>query len=99
MLGEQIFRVNQAKYFILNTNEIVTVSLKYRFWVRAWHKRESLYFTLTRVVEGKLLGSYFVKERKPLFSLTISAQRFRVLCSNTTAMGRFRGFIKRIYFS
>ena len=50
VLGEQIFRLNQAKYFILNTNEIVTVSLKYRFWVRVLPKRESLYFTLTRGV-------------------------------------------------
>ena len=44
--GGQIFRLNQAKYFILNTNEIVTVSLKYRFRVRVLPKRESLYFTL-----------------------------------------------------
>ena len=47
MLGEQIFRLNQAKYFISNTNEVVTVSLKYRFRVRVLPKRESLYFTLT----------------------------------------------------
>ena len=32
----------------MNTNEIVTVSLKYRFFrVRVWSRRESLYFTLT----------------------------------------------------
>ena len=55
-LGGQIFRLNQSKYFILNTKEIVTVSLKYRFWVRAWPKRESLYFTLTLFHHYRLTG-------------------------------------------
>ena len=52
--GEQIFRLSREKYFILNTNEIVTVSLKYRFWVRVWPERESLYFTLTEALVRKI---------------------------------------------
>ena len=66
MLGEQIFRLNQAKYFILNTNEIVTLSLKYRFWVRVWSKRESLYFTLTEYeLSGGILGLLLAHEVCP----------------------------------
>ena len=57
--GGQIFRLNQAKYFILNTNEIVTVSLKYRFWVRVLPKRERLYFTLTRLKQRHRIWHMF----------------------------------------